>query len=84
MITSYKGMKVFASLDKTQCGLEHGMEEGFFITSEMEREWDSPVLIQGPTSILETSVGKDKELSELYEEIKDENYFMVIKNVEYE
>ncbi len=76
MMTTYKGMKVFASFDKTQCGLEHGIEEGFLITSDMEADWDSPVFLQGPTEALKG--GNDAGINALYNEIKGEKYFMII------
>lgn len=78
MITTYKDMKVFASFDKTQCGLEHGAAEGFFITTEMESNWDSPVFLQGPTDALKGAVGKDVGIEKLYNEIKGERYFMIV------
>jgi hypothetical protein len=82
MITTYNGMKVYASFDRTQCGLEHGIEEGFLITSEMEGEWDSPIFLQGPTDALKGAVGKDVGIEKLYNEIKSEKYFMIITSEE--
>lgn len=77
MLTEYKGMKVFANFDKTQCGLDISIEEGFFITTQMEKSYDGPVFIQGPVAPLSES--KDADIQALYEEIKDEKYFIILK-----
>lgn len=74
--TTYRGLKVFANFDKTQCGLEIAIEEGYFITTEMERGCENPILIQGKTEHIKGS--KDKHLSALYEEIKGEKYFIIL------
>ena len=78
--TTYKGMKVFADFDKTQCGLNIGISEGYFVTTEMEMdEVHSPVFLQGPIKALEgASESDDKDLKNMYEEIKDEKYFIIL------
>lgn len=77
--TNYRGLKVFADFDKTQCGLNIAIDEGYFITTEMERGFDNPILIQGKTEYLKDS--KDVCLSALYEEIKGEKYFIILSNM---
>jgi hypothetical protein len=83
--TTYKGMKVFANFDKTQCGLNIGASEGFFVTTEMENDIvHSPVFLQGPIKALEgADKSEDADLKKLYEEIKGEKYFIILKDMEY-
>ncbi len=77
MKTTYNGMFVYANFDKTQCLLDYGIDTGILITTEIERGYDSPILIQGPVSSIKD--GKDKKIAALYEKIKGMKYFIIIK-----
>ena len=77
MITEYDGMKVYADFDMTQCGLKIAINEGYFVTSDMFNGYDSPVFLHGPTSALQESTNSG--IKGLYEEIKNEKYFIMLK-----
>jgi hypothetical protein len=78
MKTKYRNMNVYVGHDKTQCLLDVAVDKNVLITTEMEKEWDSPIFLQGPTKVLHNGVGKDIGIETLYNEVKDENYFVIL------
>ena len=73
--TTYKGMLVFASHDKTMCCLNLAVKEGYFLTTDLESSIDSPVFMQGKVDDLKDSI------PELYNVVKGEKYFIIVKPI---